>query len=97
MSTTPERLDAPNGERKPVMEDDVKDILILRRGLSDQYYAALRIFAETHGLEIVVDRRRGERRLGLQPVPGDRRRDGRRGPVPGTWELADFVACKRKD
>ncbi len=78
------------------MQDDPKDILIVRRGLSDEYYTYLQKFAKTRELEIVVDRRRGERRRGPQPAPEERRREERRGPVPETWKLADFVARKRK-
>ncbi len=80
----------------PVLQDDRKDILVVRHGLSDKYYAYLQKFAETRGLEIVVDRRRSERRRDRQRAPEERRHNERRGPLPETWELADFVAGKRK-
>ncbi len=71
------------------------DCLIVRRGLSGWYYQFLRMFGAHRGLEIVVDRRVGERRGNQHSVPEDRRSGDRRGPTPPTWAEADFIVLKR--
>ncbi len=66
-------------------------VLIVRRGLSDRYHQLLRIFANARGLEVVVDRRVGDRRHQQAPVSEERRRRERRREPPRTWAEADFV------
>lgn len=71
-------------------------VLIVRRGLSERYYQLLRIFAKTRGLDILVDRRQGERRRHQAPVGEERRTHERRAPPPRTWTEADFVIPARR-
>jgi hypothetical protein len=71
------------------------DCVIVRRGLSEWYYRFLRVFAVNRGLDIIVDRRAGERRQIPRSSPEDRRSRDRRGPTPPTWTKADFIVLKR--
>jgi hypothetical protein len=71
--------------------------LIVRRGLGESYYAFLRVFAASRRLDVTVDRRQSERRHLREQPPTDRRSGDRRGPLPGTWDLADFVAIDEPD
>ncbi len=71
------------------------DVIIVRRGLPDDYYRFLRIFAPERGLEIIVDRRHVERRHQAASVIEERRRQDRRGTAPQSWDRADFVVVRR--
>ena len=70
-------------------------VLIVRRGLSEQYYAYMRMFAVSRGLELIIDRRRQERRRTAHLPSEERRRGERRGPLPDSWDRADFIARPR--
>ena len=72
-------------------------MLIVRRGLSHSYMAFLRVYARNRGLEVTIDRRAEERRRRETDILPDRRRGERRGPVPRTWDQADFVAIEPTD
>jgi hypothetical protein len=72
-----------------------RDIIVVRHDLSPAYYFFLRAFASSNQLRVVVDRRRVDRRRRDGRIVGDRRMVNRRGPVPQTWELADFVLVPR--
>jgi hypothetical protein len=66
-------------------------VLLVRRGLGSLYYTSLRAFAASRNVEVVIDRRKGDRRQPGPPKPGDRRQTDRRGAPPPTWDRADFV------
>jgi hypothetical protein len=67
-------------------------LIVVRTGAVDRF-AALRAAFAPEGVDVVWDRRTGERRRGPVPVGGasDRRRSDRRGPVPASWALLDFL------
>lgn len=69
-----------------------RHVLIVRRGLSAEYYAFCEILAKTNAAEVLLDRRFQERRR-WQPlyVVQNRRRADRRGPVPSTWTEGNFI------
>ena len=52
-------------------------LLVVRRGLSPEYYRFLRIYAGANRIQLVVDRREGERR---RRTHEERRRVDRRTP-----------------
>lgn len=72
----------------------MREVLIVRRGLPEEYYRFLRIFAIERGVDVIVDRRGSERRRAAAPVADDRRRQERRGPPPRTWESADYIVVR---
>ncbi len=67
-------------------------LIIVRAGAVDRF-AALRSAFAPEGVEVVWDRREGQRRrTGGASTPGsERRRRDRRGPVPSSWALLDFL------
>jgi hypothetical protein len=67
-------------------------LIVVRAGAVDRF-AALRSAFAPEGVEVVWDRREGERRRSGGPSGsgGDRRRRDRRGPVPASWALLDFL------
>jgi len=67
-------------------------LIVVRTGASDRF-ATLRETFASEGIEVVWDRRLGERRrAGADSLPEpDRRRRERRGPVPASWDLLDFL------
>src|SRR5687768_4717234 len=58
--------------------------LVLRRGLSEIYYFFLEIFAKQNDVDLIIDRRIGERRHMPREVPKDQRRSDRRKGPPMT-------------
>lgn len=70
------------------------DAMIVRRDLSPAYYGFLRVFTKTNGLDLVVDRRVGERRKGFDRFGAGRRLQDRRGEQPATWEEGDFIVVQ---
>jgi hypothetical protein len=71
-----------------------KEVMIVRRGMSSDYYSYLQQFAIANDVELVQDRRVDNRRRWLGHVPAERRNSDRRGPLPTTWEKGDFVAIR---
>lgn len=65
--------------------------LIVRRDLDERYSDFLRAFARVRGLDLIVDRRQGERRQRVAPVDHDRRTGDRRDAPPDSWQNADFI------
>jgi hypothetical protein len=66
-------------------------LIVVRVGAIDRF-AALRAAFLPDGVEVVWDRRSGERRRPpADPMSADRRRRDRRGAVPGSWTLLDFL------
>ena len=67
-------------------------LIVVRAGAVDRF-AALRAAFAPEGVEVVWDRRVGERRRSApspDPTPDRRRRD-RRGSEPPSWTLLDFL------
>ena len=67
-------------------EGSASKLLIVPRALSPAYYFFLRAFAKENFLNVIVDRREGERRGRPRPVFGDRRHDDRRHKPSTTWD-----------
>jgi len=65
--------------------------LIVRRDLDERYHDFLQAFARVRGLDLIVDRRHGERRTRVASVERERRAGERRGPAPDSWQTADFI------
>jgi hypothetical protein len=67
-------------------------VLIVPRGLSDQYYEFLAIATRVNGEKLLIDRRLAVRRTKRQSATDDRRMPGdRRGPVPASWVEDDLI------
>ena len=67
-------------------------LIVVRAGAVDRF-AALRAAFAPDGVDVVWDRRLGERRRSSDdssPAAERRRRD-RRGPIPASWALLDFL------
>jgi hypothetical protein len=71
--------------------------LIVRRGLAPSYYQFLKVFAAERQLDVILDRRKADRRNARQPVEQERRQNDRRGPPPSTWYAGDFVVVKERE
>ena len=65
-------------------------VMIVRRGCSGRF-DALQDVARERPMEVIWDRRQGDRRQLDRTVGAQRRQTERRQPPPATWELADFV------
>lgn len=71
---------------------DASTLIIVRAGALDRF-AALREAFSAEGIDVVWDRRGGDRRRSgtdSQPMPERRRRE-RRGTAPASWHLLDFL------
>lgn len=76
---------------------EVKGKLVLRRGLSETYYFFLEIFAKQNDVELIIDRRAGERRHMPREVPTDQRRsDRRKGPATTPVAREDFIVVRQE-
>jgi hypothetical protein len=67
-------------------------VVIVRAGAIDRF-AALRAAFAPDGVDVIWDRRVAERRrapVGASP-PDERRRQDRRGTIPESWRLLDFL------
>lgn len=72
-------------------------LIIVRAGALDRF-AALKAAFAPEGVDVVWDRRLGERRRSAADsswVPDRRRRD-RRGPIPTSWALLDFLVVSAR-
>ena len=67
-------------------------LIVVRAGAVDRF-AALRAAFAPEGVEVVWDRRLGDRRrsTGDSPPDAERRRRDRRGTEPASWALLDFL------
>lgn len=76
---------------------ELKGKLVLRRGLTETYYFFLEIFAKQNDVELIVDRRTGERRHMPREVPMDQRRsDRRKGPPTIPIAREDFIVVREE-
>ncbi len=65
--------------------------LVVRRGLSSAYYFYLAIFAHENGMNLIVDRRLGERRIRSSSLDRERRGSNRRLERPAPDPDADLL------
>ena len=83
-------------EERPVSDADrVPEpiaLIVVRAGAVDRF-AALRAAFAPEGVEVVWDRRVGDRRRSPEPAGAgsERRRRDRRGSEPASWTLLDFL------
>ncbi len=73
--------------------------MIVRRGCLDTFERLRETFADDEEIEVVWDRRGGDRRVGerrreSRPGDRDRRRDDRRTLVPNSWIALDFLVVR---
>jgi hypothetical protein len=67
-------------------------VLIVPRGETDEFYEYLNITARVNGDELIIDRRRDQRRRFKNSAIGKRRaEEDRRGPIPDRWERDDVI------
>lgn len=71
------------------------EVLVVRRGMDPDYYRFMQITAHANRTELIVDRRRAERRQDAPRPEVDRRRSDRRADPPPTWSNDGFVALTR--
>jgi hypothetical protein len=78
-------------------QSEIKGKLVLRRGLSEIYYFFLEIFAKQNDVDLIIDRRIGERRHMPREVPKDQRRsDRRKGPAMTPVAREDFIVVRQE-
>jgi hypothetical protein len=65
--------------------------LVVRRGLSSSYYFYLSVFAQENAIELIVDRRLGDRRLRSSALARERRGGDRRADRPAPDPDADLL------
>jgi hypothetical protein len=72
-------------------------LIVVRAGAIDRF-AALRAVFAPEGVEVVWDRRHGDRRrLPVDAVPAvERRHRDRRGAPPASWTLLDFLVASAR-
>ena len=69
------------------------DLLIIRRGLAPDYVLFLETTGRLNGIEVIVDRRVGDKRRGPHvEATSERRVAERRGPEPETWRRSGFIS-----
>ena len=72
--------------------------IIVRRGCTETRNRLKEVFAGDPDVQIIWDRRHGERRRSTrQPAPAggpQRRQTDRRRPAPDTWTALDFILIK---
>jgi hypothetical protein len=73
------------------------ELLVVRRGMSADYYKFLHMAARANGTEFLVDRRGIDRRRESVDLDGDRRNRDRRGLPPATWVRDAFVSIQRPE
>jgi hypothetical protein len=68
------------------------DLLIIRRGLAPDYLLFLETTGRLNGINVIVDRRIGERRGPHVEITPERRVAQRRGPEPESWTRNGFIS-----
>jgi hypothetical protein len=68
------------------------EILILRRGMDEDYYRFMQIIADTNGFALIVDRRTTERRRDAWSHDVERRVGDRRCEPPPSWQTEGFIS-----
>jgi hypothetical protein len=86
----------PNPPRD-LAPEEVKQTVVVRRGLSASYYFFLEVFAKQNNVKLVVDRRSSERRHLPREVPIDQRRADRRSDSEPRWVARDDFFVVRSE
>lgn len=73
---------------------DTRPVLIVKRGMSHEYYVFCEILAKVNAADVLLDRRLRERRWQPLYVEQERRRTDRRGRVPSTWTNGNFILTR---
>jgi hypothetical protein len=69
--------------------------LIVPRGETQEFYEFLSITARVNGDELIIDRRRHERRRHKSQAVGKRQAgEDRRGPIPEQWERDEVIVVE---
>jgi hypothetical protein len=68
------------------------DLLIIRQGLAPDYVLFLETTGRLNNIEVIVDRRAGERRGPHVDVTLERRVARRRGPEPESWRRSGYIS-----
>ena len=84
----------PRGHRAEA--GSMRTLAIVRRGAAERFQVLQKTFAGDP-VEIIWDRRAGERRQHRSPVMTDWRRSDRREVPPVTWTALDFVVVHVAD
>ena len=67
-------------------------LLIVPRGDTDEFYEYLSITTRVNGDELIIDRRRVQRReLEDQRLGKRQAEEDRRGPIPERWQRDDLI------
>ena len=71
-------------------------VLIVRRGMSAEYYSFCSILAGTNRVPVLFDRRVNDRRQRVEPYWGSDRRSGadRRSAAPKSWTDSQFALTR---
>lgn len=72
------------------MSERARPVMVVRVGAQERFDQLTRMFG-AEGVEIIWDRRYGERRRRAAPAEIDRRHRDRRSPPAPTWSALDFV------
>jgi hypothetical protein len=99
---SPARAPRPAGDRKTAGGPPTRWLIVVRAAETELYQFLRRRFQGMGSVEVILDRRRGERRrLERAPVSGERRREPRRAPVSAEerawWRLAGFRIVGRAE
>jgi hypothetical protein len=74
------------------IEITVMAVLIVPRGETDEFYEYLSIIARVNGDELIIDRRRHQRRQVKNQAIGKRQaQEDRRGPIPERWQRDNLI------
>ncbi len=74
-----------------VPESGCAYLLIVRRECEEKLVYLRKAFESRASVNVMPDRRVGERRAKREDVPVDRRRHERRSAPPPSWEIADYL------
>src|SRR5688572_2275835 len=78
----------------PPQQTQMRNVLIVKRDLSAEHYAFCEALARSNAAEVLVDRRREQRR-GRAPHEGEeRRRADRRDLPPAMWDTENFMLTR---
>jgi hypothetical protein len=90
---------APAPDSTPLeVKGEPKETVVVRRGLSENYYFFLDVFAKHNNVDMIIDRRTSERRRLPREVPTDQRRSDRRSDVKApVVPRDDFFVVRHED
>ena len=70
-------------------------VLIVPRGETAEFYEFLGITSRANGDQLIIDRRRNQRRRFRNKAVGKRQSgEDRRGPIPERWERDDLIVVE---